>query len=67
MICARCLLPQTDKKHRSPLVRWAGNLLLVITGLFLLWLLFFMLGRGLLAIPSSFHDGSAWETKGADK
>ena len=30
------------------------------TGLFLLWLILYYLGRMLILLPSSFHEGTFW-------
>jgi hypothetical protein len=41
------------------LLRSAGQFVLA---LLMLWLFFYYLGQGLLAIPTSFHDGTLWES-----
>ena len=30
-------------------------------GILLVWYFFFLIGEGLLKIPTSFHDGSVWQ------
>ena len=64
MLCRGCLLQLTDRKKTG-----AGNRMLLLTislqgaiGFLLLWCIFFWIGRLLLAIPSSFHEGAIWET-----
>lgn len=61
VICAGCL-----RRLAKPAVvkrfRLAGLLLTVecVMGLLIAWLFFYWVGQGLLALPSSFHDGSIW-------
>jgi hypothetical protein len=32
-----------------------------VAGLFTVWLFFYLLGQGLLRLPSSFHEGTLWQ------
>jgi hypothetical protein len=64
MICAVCL----SKLVKPPLMRRHGFVVGVRTvqwfaALTVLWLFFYLVGKGLLAIPSSFHEGVVWEEK----
>ena len=63
VICAACLRKITgaDKKdHR----RWRslGVLASLCMGVLVVWITFFWLGKTLLAIPTSFHDGTLWHS-----
>lgn len=61
MTCSFCLQQISERKERRknrfllPL-RGAET----ITGLFLLWLILYYLGRLLILLPSSFHEGTFW-------
>jgi hypothetical protein len=48
-------------KKRAPLA-FAGRLFLIAFGVITLWVFFYMVGKGLLALPASFHEGSVWKT-----
>lgn len=60
VICAACLKAMAGRRRRKG--RHAGVFMLsrCMLGFLVLWLLFFTIGRTLLRIPSSFHDGSLW-------
>ena len=61
VICADCLLKLTASAgRRSNVLRWVFRATGSFVGLFLVWLLLYGLGRTLLAIPSSFHEGTIW-------
>jgi len=36
---------------------------LTVAGILTAWLFFYTIGRTLLLIPSTVHDGTAWESK----
>ena len=64
VICAACLRriarpPLTSRRAFAGLLRLAQ----FFAGLFLLWLFFHFVGRMLLSIPSSFHEGTVWRGK----
>ena len=61
VICARCLaaLSRGAEKRGARLRRLAAAFP-AAAGLFMLWLMFYGVGRLLLAIPSSFHEGTIW-------
>lgn len=62
ILCASCLArlaaPKAAKKKRLPgvlaLLQCAGAIAIA-------WFFFFLIGKGLLAIPTSFHEGTMWE------
>lgn len=62
VICAACLqrlvAPTAKRPARLRLLR---SLLLAALGVLTAWICFYAAGRILLTIPSSFHDGSAWQ------
>ena len=64
MMCANCLraatVPTTTRRLPWKLLGRAGQ---ALTGMVLLWLLFYLLGWGLLQLPSSFHEGTLWQAK----
>ena len=58
VVCSGCLTGQGSKQKKAPWL--TSNLrkgLLVGTGFVFLWFCFYYLGRILMAIPQSFHDG----------
>jgi len=67
VICAFCLKrlsKESVKRNRlTGLVRVAQ----VLIGVLLLWSSFYLLGKALLTIPSSFHDMAAWQEESEDK
>jgi hypothetical protein len=62
VVCAPCLARLTGEERgrgsRWGLVFRAAECL---ASLVMLWVLFYVLGEGLLALPSSFHDGAIWQ------
>ena len=63
IICAACLRrsfqPATaDRRSLATLTHGAA----LAVSLFAGWLAFYWIGRVLLSIPSSFHDGTLWQT-----
>ena len=64
VICAECLRTlMAAQRSRAAGFRRVFGLLLPITGLLIGWLFFYTVGRTLLWIPASVHDGSMWESK----
>jgi hypothetical protein len=68
VICAACLrkLAQVRPLQRrafASVVR-AGECLL---GLVLVWFFFYLIGEGLLALPTSFHESTVWKVHWWDK
>ena len=63
VICAACLAkiaraPQLRRRTLAGLGRAAACLLGVIA----IWFFFYLVGEELLAIPSSFHEGTMWQS-----
>lgn len=61
VLCAACLAARgADRAQRrripAALLATASGL----TGMLLLWGIFYYLGKGLLLLPSAFHDGTFW-------
>ena len=61
VICAACL----RKLERTPLLKRRGFAGLVrlaqcLLGLLLAWFFFYLIGESLLALPTSFHEGTLW-------
>jgi hypothetical protein len=61
VICAACLRKTvkpriTQRRWFVGVVRAAG----CMSGLVVVWLFFYLLGQSLLALPSSFHEGTVW-------
>lgn len=61
MVCAACLKTILGKRstERRRLRRIAGGIF-PVAGLLLAWLFFYGIGRLLMLIPASVHDGTAW-------
>ena len=51
------------QRSRTAGLRRVFGLLLPLTGLLIGWLFFYAVGRTLLWIPASVHDGTMWESK----
>jgi len=62
LLCARCL-GQVAKTPRTARFVLGGLLKTTACGVsfLLLWLFFYLVGRGLLTLPSSFHEGTLWQ------
>ena len=64
VICAQCLRALA----RVPLLKrpgWLNTFALArcLLGLLTAWFFFYLIGQGLLAVPSSFHEGTFWEVR----
>jgi len=64
VICANCL----RKLARVPLLQRRGfvGALRVgqcLLGLLVVWFFFYLVGESLLALPTSFHEGTLWQVK----
>jgi hypothetical protein len=62
VLCASCLrrLTQTEAQRGGRLVV-VVRLVQIMLGLVVGWFFFYALGRGLLLVPTAFHEGSVWE------
>lgn len=63
VVCADCLVKLTGagQKRKSRLA-FLVRTLQFGAGILVLWAFFYVMGEGLLALPSSFHEGSVWQT-----
>jgi len=62
VICASCLkkiAPAAEQPVRRRVNLWP--VLPSAGGLLLAWFVFYTIGRMLLALPDSFHDGTMWQ------
>ena len=62
MICGACLR-STAQQGSAESSRWMTTTLQacrLVIALFVAWLVFYAAGRGLLTIPSAFHEGTVW-------
>ncbi len=64
ILCASCLAlllaPPAQRTQRL------GSLSLLVQSalaLAIIWFFFFLIGRTLLAVPASFHEGKIWQTE----
>jgi hypothetical protein len=66
ILCAVCLRQtfEKPKKDRHPF-RVLGRAGISLAGFFTTVLFFYWVGRLLLLIPTSFHDGSLWQSIGS--
>lgn len=64
MLCACCLRETTSsdkpQKQRRSLLAPLGVLTQLALGTAALWLSFYLIGRLLIAVPASFHEGTLW-------
>ena len=68
VICAECLKkivqpPFTQRRAFVGAVRTVQCLLGVVT----VWLFFYLLGEGLLRLPTAFHEGTLWAVDWLDQ
>ncbi len=61
VMCARCLSSGAGSGKRSCLPALVGRVVPPFFGVFILWLVFYYLGKALLLVPSSFHEGTFWK------
>jgi hypothetical protein len=64
ILCAPCLAKAASATEKNPAWKRAWIPLGAVGGLGLAWAFFLILGKTLLLIPSSFHDG-AWAEESA--
>lgn len=64
MLCARCLREtaslEKPKKNRRSLIAPLAVFAQLALGTALLWFSFYLIGRLLIAVPASFHEGTLW-------
>ncbi|MBT3374344.1 MAG: rhomboid family protein [Lentisphaerae bacterium] len=62
VVCASCLAQLAEDAHeRRPTRQLLSRATLSCAALVVTWLSFYLLGRGLLMVPSTFHEGTVWE------
>ncbi len=68
MICARCLAALAAPAKIAP-KHQAGVLgfLAALGGILLIWAVFYLFGSALVAIPTSFHEGTVWKSLSSGK
>jgi hypothetical protein len=63
VLCASCLRKLlAPKAERPPRFQGVGRIVLSFIAIGIVWFAFFIVGRTLLAIPATFHDGTIWRT-----
>jgi hypothetical protein len=60
MTCANCLVASSGPAPAGRLKRLILNGSPFLAGFLLIWLLFFLCGKGLISLPTSFHEGTLW-------
>lgn len=68
IVCAACLAklaaqPKLSRRRMAGFFRICAG----AGGVLLLWFFFYLAGEGLLAIPSSFHEGTLWRESWLDE
>lgn len=64
MLCSRCLGQLTGVKSRRS-ISWLARMAIPAQGFFgffVLWYIFYLIGKVLLSIPHDFHEGTIWQT-----
>ena len=62
MLCAPCLGKVTSgRAKRKARLALLSRACLFFVGFLTIWIFFYLLGRGLLALPSEFHEGALWQ------
>lgn len=64
VLCASCLRKLSGPSFVTPF-RLGGLIGIVqfVLGVMVLWLCFYYLGQVLLSLPTSFHEGTVWQTR----
>lgn len=66
VICADCLRRLVHvPERRGPRWPWLRAVTLTLLGGMLAWFFFYEVGQALLAVPTSFHDGTLWNLEGS--
>lgn len=64
MLCARCLREtassEDSHKHGRSLIAPLAVFAQFAMGTAILWLSFYLIGRLLISVPASFHEGTLW-------
>ncbi len=60
--CATCLAAMTETKNKgSSIVGSLARMGALVFSVLFLWFFFYMVGEGLMALPTSFHEGTMWQ------
>jgi hypothetical protein len=64
ILCTACLarLSAPVAARRSGVLAGVWLLAQTLVAIAAIWFFFFLVGRALIAIPSDFHEGSAWDS-----
>ncbi len=64
VLCADCLgHTAVNAAPRKPVITMAWRGLQLVTGFVVVWMVVYMTGRGLLWLPSEFHEHLIWENE----
>jgi hypothetical protein len=67
LLCASCLARESGTKpRRRARLAGIGRAAMLALSVLTLWLFFYLIGQGLLALPSSFHQGTVWQSEESD-
>lgn len=61
VLCAACIAQEKTRAGGPPHRRLIWQVAQFLLALLVLWGFFYALGQGLLALPSSFHEGTVWQ------
>ena len=67
VVCASCLKHLSTKVVKRRRLTWLMPLIQISMGVLLLWSSFYLLGKALLSIPSSFHEMTTGHQRMEDK
>ncbi|MDY6854110.1 MAG: rhomboid family protein [Thermodesulfobacteriota bacterium] len=63
VLCASCLNDLLiNPGSPPPRLNYITQIALSLFGILTLWVFFYYLGQALLLLPSSFHEGTLWQT-----
>ncbi|GMU92117.1 MAG: hypothetical protein AMXMBFR4_11750 [Candidatus Hydrogenedentota bacterium] len=61
VLCASCLRQIADEaQEQGGRLAFAARSAALVAGLLLVWTFFYLLGRGLITVPSEFHEITLW-------
>src|SRR6266542_3698710 len=67
-VCAACLAKRARVPlFKRPVFARLKSAIQFLCGLTLVWFFFYLIGSALLALPSSFHEGTLWQVDWFDK
>jgi hypothetical protein len=62
VICSRCLERKEEKAEKGKFLVALGLAWKTLLGFVVAWLIFYYFGKLLILIPTSFHDGTIWNS-----